>query len=270
MKKWHWVIISVVVAMIVVIVIVFFMYGYFPRPFFAGGKYRAVNQYEVFRDLLIIILTLAGLSIAVLGASLYMALKGRVEVVAKKEAKKRTDEVQAEVTQRLVLQNVKTVLNLAYENWRTIKTRTTQKGQKVEREYLQDWSIDVLMNILTFAEETLPVAQNKDFWENVENKEHLMKLKNNLAFYMAYRQKDAHRKDARLYAKEIEEEARSQSVPDYEYLDTAAWVLRQFALNDKDRNKSEALVQELTNRADIPDEDKKRLLDKYQRKPKAF
>jgi len=47
------------------------MYGYLPRPFVHGGKYRAINQYEVFRDLLAIILTLAGLFIAVLGVTAY-------------------------------------------------------------------------------------------------------------------------------------------------------------------------------------------------------
>ena len=213
MKTWHWLIISVVIVMIVVIVIVLFMYGYFPRPFFSGGKYRAVNQYEVFRDILIIVLTLAGLSIALFGASVYLMLRGKIEDIARKEAKKRSDEVQAKVTQQLVLEIVKIVLSLAYENWRTIKTRTTEEGQKEEREYLQDWSIDVLVEALAFAEKTLPVAQNKDFWEDVEKKEHLVKLKNNLAFYMAYRQKAAHRKNARLYAKEIEEEAAPRVCP---------------------------------------------------------
>lgn len=268
MKTRYWVIILVIVS-VVVAGVIFFVSDSFPHPFFSGGKYRMVNQYEVLRDLLTIVLTLAGLVIALLGVGVYLVLKGRIEDIARKEAKKRSDEVQAQVTHRLVLQFVKIAIALAYENWRTIKTRAAQKGQEAEREHLQDWSIGALRDALTFAEETLPVAQNKDFWEKVENKEHLIKLKNNLAFYMAYRRKDAHRKNARLYAREIEEEARSQSVPDYDYLDTAAWVLRQFALNDEDRNRSEALVRELTNRTDIPDEDRKRLLDKYSGKPKA-
>lgn len=168
----------------------------------------------------------------------------------------------------MVLEIVKMAIKAAHDKWRTAEALQNQKDQEAEREYLQNWSIECLRDALTYAEGTLPVAQNKDFWENVENKEHLMKLKNNLAYYMAWRKEDGDREDARLYAKEIKEEAHSQSVPDYDYLDTAAWVLRQFALNDEDRKESDALVLELTNREDIPDEDKEELLGKYPEKSK--
>lgn len=244
------------------------MYGYLPRPFFRGGKYRAINQYEVFRDLLIIIVTLAGLSLVVFGASVYLALRGRIEEIARREAKKTSDEAQAKVTRRLVLEIVKMAIKDSHDKWRTAKTLQNQKGQEEERKRLQNWSIKSLKDALNFAEDTLPVIQNKNFWENVENKKHLIRLKNNLAFYMACRKKTGDREDARLYAKEIEEEARSQSVPNYHYLDTVACVFRQFALGDKDRKKSEALVEELTNREDIPDKKREVLLGKCPKKSK--
>jgi len=244
------------------------MYGYFPRPFFSGGKYRAVNQYEIFRDLLIIIVTLAGLSLVVFGASVYLALRGRIEEIAQREAKETSDEAQAKVTRRLVLEIVKMAIKHSHDKWRTAKALQDQEDQEDERKSLQNWSIRSLKDALTFAEDTLPVSQNKDFWENVENKKHLIRLKNNLAFYMACRKKIGDREDARLYAKEIEEEARSQSVPNYHYLDTVAWVLRQFALGDKDRKKSEVLVQELINREDIPDKNREGLLGKCPEKSK--
>ena len=267
MKTRYWISIPVV-GVIIVVGVVLFIYGYLPRPFFSGGKYRAINQYEIFRDLLIIIVTLAGLSLVVFGASVYLALRGRIEEIAQREAKKTSDQAQTKVTRQLVRQFIKIAIVLAHQNWRTIKIRIPQKDQEVERKYLQDWSVHALKEVLAFAKDTLPVTQNKNFWEKVENKKYLINLKNNLAFYMACRKDSRDRKDARKYASEVEKETRSQSVPDYEYLDTVAWVLRQFALNDEDRNRSEALVQELTNRTDISDEEKKRLLDKYAEKPK--
>ncbi len=262
MKKRYWVIFPVVVV-IGFIGILLFMYGYFPRPFFSGGKYRAVNQYEIFRDLFLIILTLAGLSIAVISMGVYQVLKGRVEDTARKEAKKSS----AKVTRRLVLEIVKMAIEPARNSWRIANTLQNQKDKEPERKRLRNWSIKSLQDALIFAEDTLPVAQNKDFWQNPKQKGHFITLKNNLAFYMACRKDVVDRKDAREYASEIEEEAHSQSVPDYHCLDTAAWVFRQFALDDKDREKSEVLVLELTNREDIPDKDKKKLLDKYTEKP---
>lgn len=268
MKTWHWLIVSVVIV-IVVIGVVFFVPNPSPHSFFSGGKYRIVgqiNQYEVFRDLLIIILTLAGLTIALFGLGVYLLLRGRIEGIARKEAKKKSAEAQAKVTHRLVLEIVKIAIKPARERWRT--GQALQEDKKAKRESLENWSIDSLKDALKFAEDTLPVVQNKDFWENVENKEYLLRLKNNLAYYMAWRKETGDRKDARLYAREIEKEAHSQTIPNYEHLDTAAWVFRRFALDDKDRKESEALVLELTDREDIPEEVKKTLLDKYTEKSK--
>ncbi len=266
MKTWHWVIV-LVVAVIVVIGIIFFACDSFPDPFSSWGKHRAanqVNQYEIFRDLLAIILTLAGLGITLLGVSVYLVLKGRIEGIARKEAEKRSKEVH----QRLVLEIVKMAIKPASNKWRSAKALQNQKGQETEQKYLRNWSIRSLKDALTFAKKALPVAQNKDFWENVENKKFFMTLKNNLAYYMAWRKEYSDRKDARLYAREIEKEAHSQSVPNYHFLDTAAWVFERFALDDKDRKESKALVSELTNREDIAEKVKKIFLDKYTEKSK--
>lgn len=222
----------------------------------------------VLSNLLTILLALLALGVGVFGASVYLVLKGRIEDIARKEAKKRSDEVQAEVTHQLVLEIVKIAIEPARNSWRTANALQNQKGQEAERKRLQNWSIFSLKDALAFAKTTLPVAQNKDFWENPKKKKYLITLKNNLAFYMAYRKDNRDRENAREYASEVVKEAHSQSVPNYHYLDTAAWVFRQFALDDKDRKKSEALVLELTNREDIPDKDKKKLLDKYTEKPK--
>ncbi|GAI01063.1 unnamed protein product, partial [marine sediment metagenome] len=129
-------------------------------------------------------------------------------------------------TRELVKQFVTTDLATASQKWREWEELEEKRDEKKEqnpekekeyREYRRDIAIKCLQGSLEFINRTLPIT-GKDFWEDPKNRELLIMLKNNLAYSLATRGKIQDAQDARKYAKEVEQETRSQSVPNYHYL----------------------------------------------------
>lgn len=112
MKTWHWVIILLVVA------IVLFIWGSFFHPFFSGKRYIIMKQYEVFRDLLAVILTLAGLGIALLGVAMYAWVSRALDDRVEKKVNEQTNSAAAAL-----------YLNLAYISWEVYEN---EEGQVIE------------------------------------------------------------------------------------------------------------------------------------------
>jgi len=222
--------------------------------------------------LLTIILTLLAIGISAFGVGVYLLLKERIIKIAQREAGEKSTEVQTDVIRRLVSQFVKTDINIAHQKWKEWervkrKKGLPQKDKEKEYGYLRDMAIACLRDIFKFAKSTLPLPEYKDFWENPTDKKNITLLKNNLAYYLAHRREEKDAEDARQYAREVEQETRSQSVPNYHYLDTVAWVLKQFPLSEEDKEKSKSIIAELEQRPDIKKDDKEKLLYKYKKKP---
>ncbi len=105
MKKWFWVII-LIISMIIFLAFQFYYYPSFIR------EDTVVDGYDMFKDLLTIILAFAGLIIALLGVAMYAwvskALDNRVE--------KKVNEQINSATARLYL-------NLSYIHWQSYEKK---------------------------------------------------------------------------------------------------------------------------------------------------
>lgn len=267
-SKWTWVIAIIILAAVVFGII---------QPFVWTWVYKQYppSATVTLSTLLTILLTLLALGVSAFGVGVYLLLRGRIIKIAHREAEKKSTEVQRNIIRKLVRQFLITDINIAYQKWKEWERLKGKKEQNPEKEknkekeygYLQDMAIECLRDIFKFAKSTLPVPEHKSFWEDPENKKYIIMLKNNLAYYLAHRGRKKDAEDARQYAREVEQEARSESVPDYHYLDTVAWVFKQFALSEEDKEKSKSIVAELEQRLDIKKDDKERLLRKYKQKP---
>ncbi|MBA7493791.1 hypothetical protein ES702_04356 [subsurface metagenome] len=265
-SKWIWVVAIIILGAVVFGII---------QPFVWTWVYKQYppSATVTLSTLLTIVLALLALGVSAFGVGVYLLLKQRIIRIAHREAEKKSGEAQREVTHKLVLQFLKGHARIAYQKWKEreiLKKNKSQNPQEKDLEglYLKD-AIDFSRDVLRFAESTLPIDKNKKFWQDPNNREYLMWLKNNLAYYLAEGGEMRDAEDARKYAKEVEREARSQIVPNYDYLDTVAWVLKQFPLSEEDKEKSKSIVAELEQRPDIKKDDKEKLLRKYKKDPQS-
>lgn len=164
MKTWHWLVV-LVIGGIVVVGIVLFVCDSFSHPFFSGGKYKAVNQYELFRDLLVIILTLAGLAIAFIGLVAYELISKGLETKVEKKVK---GEVNYAISTLF--------LELSYDYWRAYEV-----GGKFQRDKTNELERAIEQSKKALARTERLDTKQKRFLSA------LCVAKNNLAYHLAAR-----------------------------------------------------------------------------------
>jgi len=175
MKTWHWVVILVVVA-IVIIGIVLFICDSFPHSFFSGGKCRTVNQYEIFRDLLAIVLTLAGLSIALLGTGVYKWISKDLNIKAEEHIAGLDAEIKRKVDEEVNYAMAVFFLELSYDCWEAYEVK----------DELQQYKENQLERAVALSKKALKRAKRLDM-EQKEFKRILCEIKNSLAYHLAVR-----------------------------------------------------------------------------------
>jgi len=186
MKTRYWVIILVIVS-VVYTGVIFFVSDSFPHPFFWGGKHRMVNQYEVFRDLLAIVLTLAGLFIALLGAGVYRLIYGRldakaIECFASLDAKAKEHRASLDATVKKKIDEevnyaISTLfLELSYDYWRAYEV-----GGKFQRDKTNELERAIEQSKKALARTERLDTKQKRFLGA------LCLAKNNLAYHLAAR-----------------------------------------------------------------------------------
>jgi len=191
MKTWHWVIILVVVA------IVLFICGSFLHPFFSGGRHTIIKQYEVFRDLLAIVLTLAGLSIALLSTAMYKWISKSLETVVKKK-----------VDEEVHFAMATFFLELSYDCWEAYEVKGKfQQGKR-----------DQLEKAITLSKKALKRAEHLDTKQRKFEKI-LCSTKNSVAYHLAVRDCDDDAEKAILFAKYAYDRRN-----DFDFEDSCHWM----------------------------------------------
>lgn len=290
MKTRYWVIILLVVA------IVLFIWGSFFHPFFSGKRYIIMKQYEVFRDLLAVILTLAGLGIALLGTAMYAwvsrTLNDKVmqkidevdfqvrqkvghEVDSKidekiKEVYSRVDEKIKETNSKIIkriecekdsiLSNLSLELSIAY--WKQYETKYDGNGNivldKAQKNYL-NLAIQTGDDALKMANK----LDKKDF-EKV-----ICRAKNNLAYHLVVRGLADDFQIILDWAEHVSTKARN-----FDYRDTWIWVetyafslitIGRATSNNDQIEKGMDLIKGLMQREEIGSQDKRYIQRKYKK-----
>lgn len=261
MKTWHRLVV-LVIGGIVVVGIVLFVCDSFSHPFFSGGKYKTVNQYEVFRDLLAIVLTLAGLTIALLGMGVYKwiskGLDTKVEGCLKdldtkvKESLAGLDvRVKKRVDEEVNYAMCTFYLELSYDYWRVYEKKGEfQPNKRNELEIAIEQSKKALRRA-----EGLDKKQRS--FESI-----LCVAKNNLAYHLAARNRTEDAEKAISLAKYAYDRAQ-----DFDFEDSCSWIeTYAFVLirmgGKEQKKEGQRIVRELRDRRYLP----KSLRDSVDRK----
>lgn len=244
MRWWHSLIIVVTT---VVVFLAGYLLGVGDYSLFKGLIYN--GKYSVFKDLLIVLLSILAVFIAAFAVGAFLLLRQILIGIADATAQQRANEVLRRATQRFVLQFLKLETMLGYQKWQEWTDWMEERGKEKEpggtptKDHLLDHAIHASQDVLQFVQdslmEVLDEKEYQDFWQRSENREHLMRAKNNLAYYLADRGRIEDRKMAKELAIEIYREARSQPVANYQWLDTVAWVLKRLPLTEDDRQESQ-------------------------------
>lgn len=194
MKTRYWIIV-LVIAVIVVIGIIFFACDSFPHPFSSWGKHRAanqVNQYEVFRDLLAIFLTLVGLG----GFAVYKLISKNVETMVKKKIEEGVNYAMAGC-----------FLQLGYDCWEAYEVRDESQQYKENQ----------LERAITLSTIALKKAEGLNIKQK-EFKRITCEIKNGLAYHLTVRGRIKEGQDAISLAKYAYDE-----VQDFDFERTCNW-----------------------------------------------
>lgn len=191
MKTWHWVVILVIVGIILLVC------GFFLDRFFLGWPHRNVNQYELFRDLLVIILALAGLAIAFIGLVVYELISKGLET---KVEKKVAGEVNYAISTIF--------LELSYDYWRAYEI-----GGKFQRDKTNE-----LERAIEKSKKALTRAERLDTKQKIFEFT-LCLAKNNLAYHLAARNRTKDTEKAISLAKYAYDRA-----GDFDFEKTCHWM----------------------------------------------
>lgn len=240
MKTWHWVVILVVVA-IVFIGIVLFVCDFFPDSCFSGGKYRGISQYEIFRDLLIIVLTLAGLGIALLGTGIYKWISKDLNIKTEKHIAGLDAKIKKKVDEEVNYAMAVFFLELSYDYWRVYEVKGELQPDKSNELAI---AIEQSKKALRRTE-SLDVTQRK--FESI-----LCAVTNNLAYHLAARNRDKDTGKAISWAKYAYERR-----GDFDFEDSCSWMETYgFVLirmgNEEQKKEGQKIIKELLDRRYLP------------------
>ncbi|MBA7496198.1 hypothetical protein ES702_06796 [subsurface metagenome] len=288
MKTRYWVVILVVVA-IIFIGIVLFVCDFFPDSCFSGGKYRGVSQYEIFRDLLTIILAISTITLAVLGVVIYKLIYLIFERHMKEKIEEKIEEVDFEVRKK-VKREVGSELDKRIEKVDTrieqVDSKATRRTERETDKILTGFYLELSIiywrqyekhykegkvvisknekNFLDLAIETGEKALQKSHGLDKKEFEKLIcDVKNNLAYHLAVRDLPDDSPRAITLAEYI-----YKRVPRFDYRDVWIWVeTYAFVLSimgSKDqKEEAQGLIRGLVRREEILDKYKKYLKTKY-------
>ncbi len=230
------------------------MIGIFIFGFVAGGllsqlfvgEYPIADKYEVFRDILVIVLSLSAVAIALLGWAVYQVISRGLD-----------DRIKRTIDEEL---NVH-ICNLCFEfnhiywkHYERVDYKIGNPLEGTELDYLQ-----LAIDISESAARRAGLLDQKKFDALV------CVAKNNLAYHLAMRGWSADSKRAMSLAKYAYDRA-----DNYDYRDTCRWVeTHSFTLltfgNKEEREEGVNIVKQLLDREDLPDFLRENMERKYRK-----
>lgn len=198
-----------------------------------------VTTYEIFRDLLVVVLTIAGLFITLGGVLTYRILVERLETKAVSAAEQKT---LIEISKCLAT----VYRHIGYVHW-------VGWGSPKKDAYL--------IHAIKLTEIASTHADELD--ENVPEREEIIcMIRNNLAYFYATRGKIEDVKKAREYASYIERRAPKHNKYAIDWYLTSAFVKAKHPTSDKERGEAKQILENLLQRKDITIEHKAEI-EKY-------
>lgn len=185
------------------------------------------KKYDVFRDLLSILLAIIGMVIVVVGGILYRLLSRGLQEQVKTGVEQETS---------VVLSHLFTQLSGVYTS------EYEPDPTKTRKEQYKELAKKMSQTALAYAEN----LSEKDF----ENE--ICSAKNNLAYDLIVRKREQDGKLARELAEYIYKRAHKYG-DNYRWLETYGLVLIYFGKNKKEKEKGKKIIKELFSRKDIPD-----------------
>lgn len=220
------------------------------------GKYEVSDGYELFRDILTIILAIAGLTIAILGYGIYTWIGNKLESRLKETLQKEQQELQKlqeEIKKNQILFGMRLQRNLGYLFWQLYeveKKKGKNKSTLVSKELIK-FAIKRAKESLDLAKK-LPESEYKD---------EVYKCKSNWAYFLAEAAvEDCEltmqvKEQALLISSEILEEISKQDYPSYyQYHESCAWALQHLSEAEDEFSKQKAsdIIRELLKDLNIP------------------
>jgi len=204
--------------------------GLFLGYYLWGGtiiKIPAITEkYDIFRDLLILLLTVLSVVFGVVGWLLYRWISRHLQEQVKTGVQRETSAALSHLFTEL-----SRVYTLHYE-----PDPTKPSGQEYK-----ELAKDMSETALAYAEE-LP---EKDFEQLI------CRAKNNLAYDLVVRRREQDGKLARELADNIYNKAHKYN-DNYHWLETYGLVLIYFGKDEKEKEKGKKIIRELFSRKDIP------------------
>lgn len=236
MRSWLW-----LVIVIGIFIFAFFLGGLFSQLFL--GKYLITNKYEVFRDILIIVLSLSAVGIALLGLAIYklisQSLDGKIETKLNEEMNFITCKFYIELSD---------IYWKHYERDYEIDSQISES----EKHYLQ-----------MAIEQSERALEKANFLDEKKFESLICVAKNNLAYHLAMRGCPDDDKRAIPLAKYVYDR-----VWNYDYKETCYWVETYafvlIRLGDRQQKKKGLkIIEKILTRNDLPDFVREYIQKKY-------
>ena len=220
------------------------------------GKYEVSGGYELFRDILTIILAIAGLTIAILGYGIYAWIGNKLESRLKETLQTEQQELQKlqeEIKENQILFGMRLQRNLGYLFWQLYeveKKKGKNKSTLVSKELIK-FAIKRAKESLDLAKK-LPESKYKD---------EVYKCKSNWVYFLAEAAvEDCEltmqvKEQALLISSEILEEISKQDYPNYyQYHESCAWALQHLSEAEDEflKQKASNIIRELLKNLSIP------------------
>lgn len=228
MKTWHW----------LVVVIGLFICGLFLGHLFLG-KYWIVSKYDVFKDVLSIVLVISGLGIALLGAAMYVWISSALD-----------KRVEKKVNEQVNVASAKFYMELSYIYW---------GAYEVDGKFVKVKKSDLGLAV----EQSENALKKVNLLDEKKFESHVCVAKNNLAYHLAVRKYADDAERAISLAKYAYDRVWKYDYKDtYRYVETYAFVL--IRLGDQEQKKDGVnILKKTLKRGDLPDSAKKCIRQKY-------
>lgn len=228
MKTWHW----------LVIIIGLFICGLFVGYLFFE-RHLIVNRYDVFKDVLSIVLVVVGLSIALLGAAIYALVSSSLDVRVKEKVEEQTN-----------LTTSKFYMELSYIYW---------GAYEVNGKFIKSKKSDLKLAI----EQSQNALKKLKFLDEKKFESYICTAKNNLAYHFAVRKSDHDAKRAITYAEyAYDREWEYDFERTWSWVETYAFVLIRLG-DQKQKKEGAKIIKRTLKREDLPDSAKKYIRKKY-------